>query len=38
VGVFILGEVALGNTKEEKQPTHSSTLPVDKHSTHAIGT
>jgi poly [ADP-ribose] polymerase len=39
VGVYILAEVALGNTRELKSPDYNAAnLPADKHSTHALGT
>jgi hypothetical protein len=38
VGVYILAEVALGNTRELPRPDHgAATLPSGKHSTHGLG-
>ena len=38
VGIYILAEVALGNTRELKRPDHGAAdLPKGKDSTHALG-
>jgi len=37
IAVFVLCEVALGNTNEVLQPTHSAKLPKGCQSTHALG-
>jgi poly [ADP-ribose] polymerase len=38
VGIYILAEVALGNTRELERPDHgAASLPKGKDSTHALG-
>ena len=38
VGIYILAEVALGNTQEFNRPNHDAAkLPPGKNSTHALG-